>query len=318
MTQIMRRRLPKSRYDARNPMRFMTRLPSFVLTCLVAGALVGCPAEPPEASGSRPRTEAARRGNKGAQRGERGGQRARAPSPTAEEGAETWGPLQVRVLGEGDGPVVMLLHGFGARGDDLVRLAHSLDVPEGTRFVLPAAPVALPRRGRAWWMINRRELIRARATNSPRDLSEREPEGLAEARQAVLQVLDEAERRLEVSGSNVVMAGFSQGAMLAMDVALHAPEPPAAVAMMSGAPLARDQWQPRLDRLDGVPVLISHGRNDRLLSFEAAEGLARSLEEKGARVTFLPFEGGHRIPPATQAALSELVRDALIDRPVGH
>src|SRR5438552_18316161 len=60
--------------------------------------------------------------------------------------------------GGGDGPVIVLLHGFGAPGDDLVPLAevfaHGLP---GVRWVFPAAPLELPMGfgdARAWWMID--------------------------------------------------------------------------------------------------------------------------------------------------------------------
>ena len=45
--------------------------------------------------------------------------------------------------GGGDGPLVVLCHGFGAPGDDLVSLAESIDVPAAVRFAFPAAPLSL-------------------------------------------------------------------------------------------------------------------------------------------------------------------------------
>ena len=55
--------------------------------------------------------------------------------------------------GGGQGPLVLLLHGFGAPGDDLVPLADVLNVPAGTRFVFPEGPLSLsfgPGDARAW------------------------------------------------------------------------------------------------------------------------------------------------------------------------
>ncbi|MFW6050138.1 MAG: alpha/beta hydrolase [Myxococcota bacterium] len=270
---------------------------------LLAVSFAACPADPPQPAERRAPAKAARA------EGERGAEppRGRAAARGEVPAAESWGPLRVRRLGDGDGPVVVLLHGFGAEGDDLVGLARGLKVPEGTRFVLPEAPVDLPRRGRAWWRIDRGELLRARVTGRPRDLSNREPEGLAEARRAMLRMLSEASRRLEVPVSEMVLAGFSQGAMAAMDAALHASEAPAAVAVLSGAPLAMGRWEPRLGRLRGVPVLVTHGRGDRLLSFEAAERLAHELEAAGAEVAFVPFQGGHAIPPSVRSRLAGLI-----------
>ena len=63
--------------------------------------------------------------------------------------------------GGGDGPLVVLLHGFGASGEDLVPLHRQLQMPEGVRFAFPAAPLDLgaelgrPYAGaRAWWLID--------------------------------------------------------------------------------------------------------------------------------------------------------------------
>jgi phospholipase/carboxylesterase len=210
-------------------------------------------------------------------------------------------------VGEGDGAVVILLHGFGAPGDDLVGLARSLDVPAGTRFILPEAPLDAGGGGRAWWPIDRDELLQARRTGQPRDLSQQRPEGLADARAAVLRLIEETCRDLQLNLSQIIVGGFSQGAMLALDVALHAPEPPAAVAVLSGAPLAMDDWEPRLAGLEGVPVLVAHGRRDGLLAFEATERLVERLRAAGAAVRWVPFPGGHTIPPRVRQALTDLI-----------
>lgn len=266
-------------------MDFVTRLP--VLAFLLV-SLLGCDA--------------------GSVSGTSGGHGRSAPAAVegaAEEAAS--GPLRVHEVGDGDGRVMVLLHGFGASGDDLVDLARSLRGTGDMRFLLPEAPIELRGGGRAWWRLDRRKLVRARVTGRPRDLSQSRPEGLARARGAVLEMLEAAEDRLGVPTSRMVLGGFSQGAMLALDVALHAPQPPAGVAVLSGAPLAMSEWEPRLAHLRGVPVLMSHGRDDRLLSFQAAKRLAGQLEEAGARVTFMPFAGGHTIPSPVRGRLAEWI-----------
>ena len=61
----------------------------------------------------------------------------------------TYGGLEVHIAGGpdreggGNGPVVILLHGFGAPGDDLVSLWRMLRVPDAVRFVFPVAPLKL-------------------------------------------------------------------------------------------------------------------------------------------------------------------------------
>jgi phospholipase/carboxylesterase len=211
--------------------------------------------------------------------------------------------LNAERLGTGDGPCVVLLHGFGAPGDDLVPLAEVMGSP-GMRWVFPAAPLEPPQLagGRAWWMLDLERLERSIASGQPRDLSDEAPVGMAEARAQVLalvqSLLDE-----EVAPEQLILGGFSQGAMLACDVALHLPRPPAALVLLSGAPITLETWTPLMSRLAGVPIFQSHGRADALLSFAAAETLAERLRAAGAELEWVPFAGGHEIPPPVLSGL---------------
>src|SRR5688572_3027446 len=69
--------------------------------------------------------------------------------------------------GGGSGPLLLLLHGYGAPGDDLVPLARQLQVDRSVRFAFPAAPLSLEpglppeHSGRAWWQLDMAELQRA-------------------------------------------------------------------------------------------------------------------------------------------------------------
>ena len=104
------------------------------------------------------------------------------------------GDLTVRLSGDtdgrggGNGPVVILLHGFGAPGNDLVPLADVLNVPTGTRLVFPEGPLTLsfrPRDARAWWLIDMARMAQDQAAGRPRDLSNEIPKGLAPAHRTV-------------------------------------------------------------------------------------------------------------------------------------
>src|SRR2546430_3373621 len=112
---------------------------------------------------------------------------------------ETWGGLRVRIAGGtdreggGDGPAIVLMHGFGAPGEDLVPLWRVIDAPPGTRFVFPEAPLALPGAyagARAWWMIDMVRLEQAMMRGETREMSKELPEGLDEAREHVVKLLD--------------------------------------------------------------------------------------------------------------------------------
>ena len=218
--------------------------------------------------------------------------------------------------GGGDGPLLLLMHGYGAPGEDLVPLARQLAVGKEVRFAFPAAPLLLEtglppdQAGRAWWPIDMGELQRAVMQRDYATLTGRVPVGLSEARGQVLALLDALEQDHGVSRSKLVLGGFSQGAMLATDVTLRAERPPAALAILSGSLIAKAEWLPLMKARAGLPVLQSHGRTDPVLSYEIAESLRQELVSAGLAVEFVAFNGGHGIPNGAVDALGRLVTRA--------
>jgi predicted esterase len=71
-----------------------------------------------------------------------------------------------------------------------------------------------------------------------------------------------------------LLAGFSQGGMLALDYLLQTGDPRVSgLAVFSASRIALAEWLPLQHRLAGMPVLLAHGRQDTHLSFEAGEAL---------------------------------------------
>lgn len=217
--------------------------------------------------------------------------------------------LTTRIVGPSDATkTVVLMHGFGAPGDDLVALAPMIDAP--VRFVFPEAPLELGGLygdSRAWWLLDLARLEEDLRRGTPSDRRDEVPPGLSEARAHVMRFLDQLLARYAIDPGQLVLGGFSQGAMVALDVALHRATPPAALILMSGTLLAESVWTPRLPTLAGVPVMMSHGRNDMLLPFGVAEVLRDKLVAVGAEVDWHPFIGGHEIPAAALAAVTKLL-----------
>jgi phospholipase/carboxylesterase len=218
--------------------------------------------------------------------------------------------LTTRIVGPADAALtVVLMHGFGAPGDDLVPLAGALALP--IRFVFPEAPLELGGLygdSRAWWLLDLVRLEAELRTGTPRDRRGEVPEGLPAARDHVARLLDQVKTRLGADDRQLVIGGFSQGAMLALDLALHREVPPAAVIVLSGTLLSEVEWQPRFSRLAGVPVFQSHGKRDPLLPYSIAEELRDRLRAAGASVEWSSFLGGHEIPPGVLGGLHEFLR----------
>jgi phospholipase/carboxylesterase len=228
----------------------------------------------------------------------------------------TLGELSVRMAGGtdreggGSGPVVVLMHGFGAPGTDLVPLFRQIAVAPEVRFVFPEAPIALGPgygEGRAWWKIDIARLQAAALGGEYETLVAEVPVGLAEARAKVSSLLDALGRDHDAPRSRVILGGFSQGAMLATDVVLRETGPLAGLVVLSGSVIAEREWLPLLARRAGLPVLQSHGRADPILPFELARRLHDHFTNAGLNASFLEWNGGHGIPNGVAEELGHFV-----------
>jgi phospholipase/carboxylesterase len=228
--------------------------------------------------------------------------------------------LDVQVLQDTKGPptaAVILCHGFGAPGDDLVglqeELVHRQPSLASVRFYFPAAPLSLGGLGwgdsRAWWMIDLPTIQRLPQGDAEtfRQFRKQEPEGMAAARATLKKLVLDVAAQTGLPMNRVLLGGFSQGAMLATDVALRLEEAPAGLAILSGTLLVEDQWRAKAKARAGLPVFQSHGRQDPILGYAAAEWLRDLLTESGLALEFHPFDGGHGIAPEVTVKLAAFV-----------
>lgn len=230
------------------------------------------------------------------------------------------GDLKVRLVGGsdgqggGEGPLIMLLHGFGAPGDDLVPLADVIDVPPGTRWLFPEAPLSLNMGygdSRAWWIIDFARIQEDRAAGRIRDLSVEIPQGLGLARERILAFLKELPRELPIDYKRTIVGGFSQGAMLTCDAMLHTDYPFAGLVQLSGNLLAQAVWGPLMGKRKGLSVFQSHGTLDDILPHIGAERLRDALTQAGLAVEWHSFRGGHEIPESVLQRLSTFIMKTL-------
>jgi phospholipase/carboxylesterase len=201
--------------------------------------------------------------------------------------------------------VVILCHGYGAPGTDLVPISWNMSVhyPELANrvvYVFPAAPFSLADQGlldgRAWWQVDIGRLAMAIERGDLRSVQNELPEDLISSREKLTKLVEEAKAEYDVPTSRVILGGFAQGSILATDVALRMPESPAALCIWSGTLMCEDQWSKLAVERRGTPVLQSHGRNDPLLPFDGAIWLRDVLVAAGMNVDFHEFMGDHTIP----------------------
>jgi len=190
---------------------------------------------------------------------------------------------------------LVLLHGYGADENDLLPLAHELD--PRLRAVSLQAPIPLGGPMRAWFNLDQD------AEGLSFDPEEARA-GLRSALQAVEEIARTAPRPL--------LLGFSQGAAVALGIALMRPDLPAAVLSLSGVPPA---LEPRdlapAEKLRGFPVFAAHGVHDALLPIELGRTVRDELARLGLAVTWREYEMGHMVVPREIADAAEWLAGVL-------
>jgi phospholipase/carboxylesterase len=218
--------------------------------------------------------------------------------------------------------LVVLCHGFGASGDDLVDLAPSLigssqRIARNCQFVFPEAPVDLGPLGmpggRAWWPINMARLAQMNQTKNYEELTRLRPDGMLAASEQLAAAVSDIQQQLEITDSMTVLGGFSQGAMVSTDVALRHQKSPAVLALFSGTLLDRDDWERLANEHNGCVVMQSHGTDDPVLPFAVARQLHELLKQQGFTAEFIEFPGGHTIPLAALQRFSQRLQQVLAD-----
>jgi phospholipase/carboxylesterase len=177
--------------------------------------------------------------------------------------------------------IVVLIHGYGSDGEDLLSLGKSwASLLPHTLFVAPHGPVACEMNpsGNQWF-----------------GLKDWEPSRILKEIQALTpafnRYLDGLLKSHNLPSDKLALVGFSQGAMLALHVGLHRPQP-AGVVAYSGAFL-NDPMELKIAR---PPVLLVHGTEDQVLPASASQAAEEALKALSVPVTLSLLPGlGHGI-----------------------
>jgi phospholipase/carboxylesterase len=194
------------------------------------------------------------------------------------------------------------------RADDLAPFGASLGLPG--LFLFPDAPVSVSRdgrEGRAWWHIDDLAREAALARGDERDLALESPLGLPAARALLKELVEVILERWPARP--LFIGGFSQGAMLTLDLLLRGEvSRPAGAVLLSSGRITLAEWTALFPNVRGLPIFQSHGRHDRELAFAPALALHQALLDAGAEASFMAFEGGHEIPLPVLRELKRFIR----------
>jgi len=196
---------------------------------------------------------------------------------------------------------VVMLHGVGADGRDLIGLAPQLQrrlpdcafhAPDGP-FPFDMAPF-----GRQWFSLG---------DMSPTALLA----GVERARPYVDAFLDQVMERWGLRPASVGLLGFSQGTMVALHVAPRRPRAPGAVVGFSGALVAPERLVAEVR--SRPPVLLVHGDADEVVPAEMLMQAVWGLQKAGIPVQWLLRPGlGHGIDPVGLEAAARFLADHLV------
>jgi phospholipase/carboxylesterase len=191
--------------------------------------------------------------------------------------------------------VIVLFHGYGADMHDLQNMASA--VPGGDRFrwVFPNGikQVELGPHfyGRAWYPIRIAEF--EKAVREGRGILERQrPPGLDEA----LEQTESFVQSLGIKDENLILGGFSQGAMLAVELLARGSRNVKAALLLSGNLMDAENLKKLASRHEGQRFYQSHGTHDPILPYAGALSLEKLLTECGWTGSLDSFRGGHEIP----------------------
>jgi phospholipase/carboxylesterase len=196
--------------------------------------------------------------------------------------------------------LVVLLHGLGADGNDLISLAPlwSRFLPR-THFVSPHAPFPcdMAPYGRQWFSLQDRTPERVAA-------------GVAAAAPILDAFLDAELQRFALPPERLALVGFSQGTMMSLYVAPRRDVAIGGVLGYSGALVDAAHFRTAVQ--SRPPVLLVHGTADPIVPFERMAEAATALGEAGMAVETLACPGlPHSIDEAGLQAGAEFLRNRL-------
>jgi phospholipase/carboxylesterase len=202
---------------------------------------------------------------------------------------------------------VIWLHGLGADGWDFVPVVkelESLGAP-AARYVFPHAPM-MP------VTINDGFVMRAWYDIRTADLAQREDERTIRASQQAVEALIGREVQRGVPRNRIVLAGFSQGAAIALQTGLRQAEPLAGLIALSGyLPLADRLAAERHAASAGVPVLMAHGSDDPVVPIARAIHSRDLLSSLGYAVDWREYPMPHAVCAEELEAIAAFLRQWL-------
>jgi phospholipase/carboxylesterase len=199
--------------------------------------------------------------------------------------------------GEPEGALI-LLHGRGADEHDLAPLLDVLDPERRLAGLTPGAPLPGPGAsgGRWWYMVPR--------------VGYPDPATFHATYAQLTAFLDGWLQERGIAWQRTLIGGFSMGCVMSYATGLGPRRPvPAGIVAMSGFIPTVERWDAELETRADLPVFITHGAHDPVISVDFARKARRRLEAAGLPVEYQEHAGAHQLDPAALRRMTEWVSE---------
>ncbi|HLB42909.1 MAG TPA: dienelactone hydrolase family protein [Gammaproteobacteria bacterium] len=202
---------------------------------------------------------------------------------------------------------IIWLHGLGADGNDFVSLVPEFNLPHEypIRFIFPHAPI-MPitlNNGyemRAWYDIH------SLTSHHPVDKI-----GIAQSIASISKLID-TEIASGITSTNIILAGFSQGAAIAIMTGICYPQSLAGIIALSGyLPLVNatfDQTNPANRK---TPIFIAHGTDDPIVPYIAGKTAGTLLQQAGYPISWHSYPMAHSVCAEEIKDIGEWIKTTL-------
>jgi len=194
--------------------------------------------------------------------------------------------------GQNPDRTVIWLHGLGADGHDFEPIVPQLGLPDdlAVRFIFPHAPsIPVTLNGGyimpAWYDIKQTDLG-----------IEHDHQGILNSARDI-QMLIEQEEMHGIPASHIILAGFSQGAAMALHIGLRQMDKLAGIMALSGYLLLPEQTDQFTTAAKTTPVFMAHGVHDPVVPYALGDSSRRKLETLGLSIQWHCYPMEHNVCP---------------------
>ena len=176
--------------------------------------------------------------------------------------------------------VIILLHGYGSNMKDLASLSEYIE-DDGNLYVSINAPIKLVDFGAqsfAWFEIG------------PIEDMEQRKYSVQKSTDLILNTINHIINVFNTDSTPIVLAGFSQGGMMAMNIALTSDQKFDGVAALSSRLITNPS-----NKINNLNFFISHGTKDNVIDISEGHNTRDLLEKYGHNVKYKEYDMGHEI-----------------------